>query len=94
VAWLSFALQTKLWCLHSGDNRSLLKENPMCQVVKERLLSICRLGSRLLRLGMRSSVVDRGDIDSNISWNRDRWGKKENWRGKDAYGYRWSGGHK
>ena len=65
--------------------------------LKERALGILHLGRRLLRFGTRivdpASPVDRGDADGNIAWNRDRWGKEEIWRRKDAYGYRWGGGH-
>lgn len=64
---------------------------------KERALDVYRRGRRLLRLGKRiedpASALDRGDAGSNIAWNRDRWGKEEIWRGTDAYGYRWGGGH-
>lgn len=38
--------------------------------------------------------VDQGTPDSNIAWNRYRWGSKVNWTGKDNYGYQWGGGYK
>lgn len=38
---------------------------------------------------MRDSIIDR---EKNLQFNRDRWGRLENWTEKDQFGYRWGGG--
>lgn len=37
------------------------------------------------------SVEDR-DVDSNVEWNRQRWGQRSGWQSHDQYGYRWGRG--
>ena len=37
--------------------------------------------------------LDRGDVDSNLRWNRHAWGKLSRWRGIHRYGYQWGGIH-
>ena len=36
-----------------------------------------------------SPTVDDVDADSNIEWNRQRWGQASGWRALDRFGYRW-----
>jgi cyclopropane fatty-acyl-phospholipid synthase-like methyltransferase len=49
---------------------------------------------------MKKNIVEgikgilKDDAKSNIDENRERWGKRELWEGKDNYGYQWGGGHK
>lgn len=38
---------------------------------------------------MRESILD---LNKNLKFNQDRWGKKEAWEAKDQFGYRWGGG--
>lgn len=38
------------------------------------------------------TVEDR-DLQSNIDWNRQRWGQASGWTQRDHYGYRWSDGY-
>ncbi|TCV66267.1 methyltransferase family protein [Neorhizobium sp. R1-B] len=38
---------------------------------------------------MQESISDK---EKNLEFNRNRWGKAENWTGKDQFGYRWGGG--
>src|SRR5215470_14175804 len=33
------------------------------------------------------------DRESNLAWNRTRWGQRAGWETQDHYGYRWGGGH-
>ena len=48
---------------------------------------------------MKTKIVQKltkilpGDEKGNINKNRERWGKREYWEGKDDYGYQWGGGH-
>jgi len=39
-----------------------------------------------------TAVVDV-DRESNLAWNRTRWGQRAGWETQDHYGYRWGGGH-
>ena len=32
------------------------------------------------------------DLDSNLEWNRQRWGQRAGWQEHDEFGYRWGGG--
>lgn len=40
---------------------------------------------------MKPSVEDR-DVESNLEWNRQRWGQRAGWQAHDQFGYRWGGG--
>jgi SAM-dependent methyltransferase len=33
------------------------------------------------------------DVDTNLEWNRQRWGQPEGWAEHDRYGYQWGKGH-
>jgi 2-polyprenyl-3-methyl-5-hydroxy-6-metoxy-1,4-benzoquinol methylase len=37
--------------------------------------------------------IDRGDVESNLIWNRHAWGNLSRWRGVHRYGYQWDGIH-
>lgn len=36
------------------------------------------------------SVEDQ-DVETNLEWNRQRWGQRDGWRRHDQFGYRWGG---
>jgi SAM-dependent methyltransferase len=34
------------------------------------------------------------DVDSNLEWNRQRWGQEDGWRSHDGFGYQWGRGYR
>ena len=41
----------------------------------------------------RLAPRDKGDIESNIEWNRHSWGELDRWEGAHQYGTRWDAGN-
>jgi SAM-dependent methyltransferase len=44
-------------------------------------------------MGFEEPRVDDVDRNTNIEWNRQRWGQPEGWSAHDGYGYQWGRGY-
>lgn len=43
--------------------------------------------------GFTRPTVTDSDLETNLEWNRQRWGQRAGWDNRDSYGYRWDGGY-
>ena len=41
------------------------------------------------RTGFQRPTASDVDVESNIEWNRQRWGQEDGWRTHGSFGYRW-----